>query len=64
MLEQCQGGEQLYGGISNLDDFKKNLQMNCIPDTIFDMTALDYERFLFERRQLMASKIKEYYNTL
>jgi hypothetical protein len=47
-----------------LDDFKKNLQMNCIPESIFEMTALDYERFLSERRQLMAMKIKEYYNSL
>jgi hypothetical protein len=64
MLDQCQGGEQLYGGITNLDDLKKNLHMNCIPESIFEMTVLDYERFLAERRQLMSMKIKEYFNSL
>jgi len=44
--------------------FKKNLQMNCIPESIFEMTTLDYDRFLSERRQLMAKKIKEYYLSL
>ena len=43
---------------------RENLITNCIPAEIFTMTAADYDKFLKERRILMAKKIKEYYNSL
>jgi len=64
VLEQCNGGKRFYGGIDNIDDLHKNLQMNCIPIEIFEMSVLDYDRFLEERRKLMAKKIKDYYHSL
>ena len=42
----------------------KNLQQNCIPETILQMEYTDYEEFLTERRKLMAKKIKKYYYSL
>lgn len=40
---------------------KNNLADNCIPEDITEMAAKDYERFLKERRTLMATKIKAYF---
>ncbi|MCD8394881.1 MAG: hypothetical protein LUC85_08635 [Bacteroidales bacterium] len=37
---------------------------NCIPSDIFEMGLDDYDRFLTERRQLMAAKIRSYYESL
>ncbi|HPS82706.1 MAG TPA: hypothetical protein PLA88_00200, partial [Bacteroidales bacterium] len=61
---QCNGGELVFGGIDNMPDLLKNLEMNCVPKEIFTMKSEDYESFLIERRKLMAEKIKGYYNSL
>ena len=42
----------------------KNLEMNCVPEEIFDMDIKDYEEFLENRRKLMARKIKDFYFSL
>jgi len=63
-LEQCQGGEKLYGNITDLDQLRDNYEMNCIPDGIENMTIEDYDDFLIKRRKLMAKKIKEYFKVL
>jgi hypothetical protein len=44
-----------------LEELHTNLQANCIPDSIFTMTAEHYDEFLKSRRQLMAEKMREYY---
>lgn len=36
--------------------------MNGIPESIFEMTAFDYDRFLTEKWRLMSKKIKKYNN--
>lgn len=64
VLEQCNGGNKFYGGIDNMVDLHKNLEMNCIPISIFEMSIMDYDKFLLERRQLMAKKIQDYYLSL
>jgi hypothetical protein len=61
LVEQCQGGKKKYGGITELEDLKENLRMNCLPAELLDGQALDYDRFLEKRRQLMAQRIKEYF---
>jgi hypothetical protein len=61
---QCNGGELKYGGIDDMKLLRKNLKMNAVPPSIFDMEFEDYEQFLEERRMLMAQKIKEYYFSL
>lgn len=47
-----------FSSIDTIDKLIKNLEQNCIPNIIFDMTYKDYDTFLIERRKLMANKIK------
>lgn len=62
--DQCNGGELKYGGITNMSDLLKNMQENCVPSSIFDMTFDDYQDFIAERRVLIAKKIRDYYETI
>jgi hypothetical protein len=64
VLEQCHTGELKYGAIANKEELSKNLEENCIPESVFTMTLENYQDFLNERRKLMAKKIKEYYYSL
>lgn len=64
VLEQCNGMPNKYGAIESVDDLKKNLKENCIPESFVNMTIEDYDDFLKQRRVLMAKKIKEYYYAL
>ena len=64
MIEQCNNGKKKYGNINNLDDLKKNLEMNCVPDGFEKMLFDDYSDFLVKRRKLMAKKIKVYFSRL
>ena len=52
------------GNIISEEQLKENLSVNCIPADIITMTTKDYDRFLAERRKLMANLIKEYYKEL
>lgn len=48
-----------------IDELKANLLENCIPLEIVDWNYNDYQnKFLVERRKLMAKKIKEHYQNL
>jgi len=64
LLEQCQGGPKRYGNIIDLDELHENYRMNCIPDGMEEMTVQDYPRFLVLRRELMARKIRSYFESL
>ena len=64
MLEQVNGGQRSYGNIDTWDDLQRNLEMNCIPEGIFSMTVDDYPDFLRIRRQLMAARIRRYFELL
>ena len=63
-LTQCQTGEFVCGSIKDKEELKRNLQMNCIPEDIFEMDYTRYNEFLEKRRTLMADKIKRYYYSL
>ena len=41
-----------------------NIRANCLPESMLDGVVPDYEAFLRERRQLMAQKIKTWFQTL
>lgn len=43
---------------------EKTLAANAIPANLFEITEADVEKFLLERRKLMAAKVKEYYYSL
>jgi len=64
VIAQCQGGPVRYGGITDTAQLWQNLAANCVPESITGMTIDDYDRFLDERRRLMAKKIRDYYHSL
>lgn len=63
-VEQCETKEIKCGAITDLDELKENLAINCIPFSVVNMTYENYEEFLVERRKMMAEKIKNYYYSL
>jgi hypothetical protein len=65
MREQVSNGhERRYGNIANVHELEENYAMNCIPPGVEGMTIEDYPDFLEARRELMAQKIRHYYETL
>jgi len=64
LAEQCAGGKKKYGGITELADLRANLRMHCLPKSLIEGTVPSYDDFLEERRQLMALKIKKWFEVL
>lgn len=64
VIEQCETKQPVYGGIVDLAVLKKNLEENCIPEDFVSMEIGDFDRFLEERRKLMANYIRKYYEGL
>ncbi len=64
LVEQCAEGNKKYGGITDLADLKANLGMHCLPESLLCGKILAYDDFLEERRQLMALKIKQWFEVL
>jgi hypothetical protein len=64
IAEQVNGGKKKYGGIDNREELVANLRMNCLPEAMADGEIKDYPAFLEERRQLMALKIKGWFEGL
>lgn len=63
-LNACAEDTAYFGDIAKVDDLYANMTENCIPENIFDMGAEDYREFLSKRRQLMAAKIRDYFEGL
>jgi len=63
-VEQCETKEIKCGAITDLEQLKANLAVNCIPFSVTEMEEDRYEEFLDARRKLMAEKIKNYYMSL
>lgn len=61
---QCSGGPLKYGAIADANTLKANLAANCVPETIVDMGVDQFDDFLRQRRELMAAKIRSYYEGL
>lgn len=61
---QILNSEVNIGEIDSVDQLNLNLEMNCIPFSIFEMEVTDYENFLKERRKLMTEKIKMFFQSL
>jgi hypothetical protein len=64
LVEQCAGGSKKYGGITDLDQMKANFRMHCLPETLLEGIIPTYDDFLEERRNLMALKIKDWFEAL
>ena len=64
VIGQCNTKKTVYGGIIEQDRLAENLKQNCIPDGFESMEIGDYQDFLQRRRELMAEKIHQYYDSL
>ncbi|MCR4298955.1 MAG: DUF262 domain-containing protein [Gallionella sp.] len=64
IIEQCNGGKKKFGGITNIAELRTNFAENCIPQSMMSANVPDYDSFLEERRKLMASKLKTYFQAL
>lgn len=64
LLDQVTGGPKRLGGITDQQQLLENLRDHCIPESVFNSMADDYDEFLIERRKLMALKIRDYFNML
>lgn len=62
--KQCTTKQPVYGGIVDFTFLDENLHQNCIPEGFDQMDINDYDDFLTKRRELMAEKIRRYYNAL
>ena len=64
LAKQCHGGPRMYGAITDEDEMRANLRMNCIPESLLDGQIPSYDDFLEERRYLMAQKIRIWFEAL
>ena len=64
VMTQSNGGEKKYGNITDLEELKENLTMNCIPEGFGEMGINEYGDFLALRRKLMASRMRLYFESL
>ncbi len=64
LADQCDGGKQKYGGITDAKQMRANLRTHCIPVSMLEGDVPDYEFFLEQRRNLMAEKIKTWFEGL
>lgn len=64
-FELVEKTKTVFGNPMSIEELKNNLIENCIPLEIKDWDYNDYlEKFLPERRKMMAGKIKKYYINL
>ena len=64
-FDSATNNSTVFGSPMSLEELKKNLEMNCIPLEIVDWDYNQYlHNFLPQRRRMMASKIKAYYQGL
>ena len=64
ILEQCKTKSVQIGNITDENELYVNLAENAIPGDVVQMDVNDYDRFLVERRKLMAVMIEKYYKSL
>ena len=64
VADQCNGGNKKYGGITNAEDLRANLCAHCLPVSLLDGEIPTYDDFLEERRNLMAQRIKTWFEAL
>ena len=64
LASQCFGGPNKYGGITDIEAMRKNLELNCIPTSMLEGSIPSYDDFLDQRRTLMALKIKGWFESL
>ena len=65
VFRQCETKVPTIGSMIDIETVRQTMAMNCIPEDVAMMGIEDYEeRFLPKRRELMAEKIRKYYEAL
>lgn len=64
LAEQCAGGSAKYGGITDHAEMVANFRMNCVPVEMLEGQIPSYDDFLEQRRQLMAQKMRKWFEAL
>lgn len=64
LADQVNGGKRKYGGITDETELRANLRASCVPESMLAGIIPKYDDFLEERRQLMALKIKAWFEVL
>lgn len=64
ILDQCKTRDVQIGNITDENELAANLAENAIPGEVVHMDVNDYDRFLSERRKMMAAMIEQYYKSL
>jgi hypothetical protein len=64
LRKQVDGGSLRFGGITDKDVLIQNLDHNCIPMALWEGTPMTFDEFLIERRQLMAGRIRTWFESL
>ena len=64
VLKQCETKKSKYGGITDIEELKKNFEENAIPVKFMEGELFEYMEFCEQRRKKMAKKLKEYYFSL
>ena len=64
LLSQCSTGVAKYGGIVDKENLKANFAESAVPVEFLTGEISEYQEFLTIRRQLIASKLKMYYQSL
>lgn len=61
---QCKGGPLKYGAIADMATLSANLAANCVPEEVMGMDVEQFDYFLKQRRELMAAKVRAFYEGL
>ncbi len=64
LQRQCESGNPEYGGITDSEELRANLDAHCVPSGMDEIDVNGYDDFLKERRRLMALKIRDFYRSL
>lgn len=64
VIKQCETGQPVHGGITDIEDLRVNLSECAIPAAFLSGELYEYEDFLAERRKEIAARLKEYYFSL
>lgn len=61
---QVNGGEIKYGGITDPAELEQNMAQNCIPAARWMGDGMTFDEFLSERRQLMAARMRAWFEKI
>lgn len=64
VMAQCETKEPVYGAITDTEKLQENLAANALPTDLTLYKLENYQDFLEKRRELMAAKMRTYYENL